>query len=136
MKLIQKGGNRMGVLLGYLCLIFFCLLSAKAITAKLHLQKMDKALMKIHKLASGFLVISCFLHILFVIPVLKNRNLFIMISGVSIVLLMILLIYLCHTIKEQKKKMWWHRTLTVLMAICMIGHFCTLKFLFIMSEIH
>lgn len=123
-----KGECHMRIFLGYLCLICFCLLSAKAISARLHLQKADILLMKVHKLASGILVIACFLHILFVMTVLKYQSLFVIISGISTTFLIILLIYLCHMIKDQKEKMRWHRILTVFMAICIIGHFCMIKY--------
>lgn len=47
----------MGIFLGILCLICFCLLSAKAATAKLHFKKIDKILLKVHKPVSVFLFI-------------------------------------------------------------------------------
>lgn len=115
----------MGILFGILCLICFGLLSAKAVTAKLHLKKMDKILMKFHKPVSAFLIITCFVHILYVLPILKNRDVFVMISGIVSVVFMVLLIYLCHVIKDEKKKILWHRILTVLMAISIIVHFAT-----------
>jgi len=64
----------MGIFSGVLCLICFCLLSAKAVTAKLHLKKMDKILLKVHKPASVFLILMCVIHILSVVSVLKNRS--------------------------------------------------------------
>ena len=39
----------MGIISGILCVVCFCLLSAKAVTAKLHIKKIDKILMKMHK---------------------------------------------------------------------------------------
>lgn len=113
----------MGIILGYICLICFCLLCAKAVTAKLHLTKMDKLLMKAHKSVSACFVMVCFLHILFVIPVLQNRNIFVTISGIASAALMLMLICLCHLIKNRTKKILWHRILTFFMAICIIGHF-------------
>ncbi len=38
---------------------------------------------------------------------------------------MISLICLCHIIKEKKKKIWWHRCLTIIMAICIVSHVIT-----------
>ncbi len=116
----------MGILFGILSLICFCLLSAKAVTAKLHLKKLDQILMELHKPVSGFLIITCFVHILFVVPVVKNRNVLVMISGIANVVFMILLIYLCHVIKDERKRMLWHRILTVFMAISIVVHFTTL----------
>lgn len=115
----------MGIFFGIICLICFCLLSAKAVTAKLHLKKLDKILLKAHKPVSASLIIACIIHIFYVVPILKNRSLFVMISGIVSVVLMVLLICLCHMIKDRKKKMFWHRILTILMAIGIIGHFTT-----------
>lgn len=115
----------MGILFGILCLICFGLLSAKAVTAKLYLKKMDIILMKFHKPVSAFLIIMCFVHILYIVPVLKNRDMLVMISGIVNVVLMVLLICLCHVIKDKKKKILWHRILTVLMAIGIIVHITT-----------
>lgn len=116
----------MGILFGILSLICFGLLSAKAVTAKLHLIKMDKILMKLHKPVSGFLIITCLVHILCVVPILKNRNVLVIISGIVNVVFMVLLIYLCHVIKDKREKILWHRIMTVLMAIGIIVHFTTL----------
>ena len=117
---VKKSDSYMGRVLGYLCLICFCLLSAKAVTAKLHLQKMDREFMCIHKYVSALLIIICFLHIVFVVPVLKNQKVLVTVSGIGNAVLMFLLIFLCHVIKDRKKKMWWHRAMTVFMAICIM----------------
>ena len=115
----------MGIVFGFLCLIFFCLLSAKAITHRCHLEKADRILMKFHKLISGLLMISCFLHIVFVVPVMKNRSIFVLITGIAGAIFMILLVCFCHMMKDKKRKMWWHRVLTIVMAICVAGHIVT-----------
>lgn len=112
----------MGILFGILCVICFVMLSAKAVTAKLHLEKMDRILMKLHKPISGILIITCLVHIFCVVPILKNRDAIVMISGILNVVLMVLLIYLCHVIKDEKKIL-WHRIMTVLMAIGIMVHF-------------
>lgn len=101
----------MGIFSGILCLICFCLLSAKAVTARLHLKKIDKILVKVHKTVSVFLVIICSVHIFYVVPLFKNRNLSVVVSGIIIVAFMVLLIFLCHVIKNRKKKIFWHRIL-------------------------
>ena len=113
----------MRIFFGILCVICFCLLSAKAVTARLHLKDMDQILMKLHKPASAFLIIASFIHIICVIPLLKNRNVLVAVSGIANVGFMVLLIYLCHAIKDKNKKMLWHRIMTILMAIGIISHF-------------
>lgn len=115
----------MGIIFGFICLICFCVLSAKAITKKCHLEKADRLLMKFHKPISWLLIISCFLHMILVIPVIKNRSIFVIITGICSVFFMILLICLCHMIKDTKKKIWWHRVLTIIMAICIVSHIIT-----------
>ena len=113
----------MGIFFGILCLICFCLLSAKAVTAKLRLKKIDRALTIVHKPVSVFLIIMCFIHIIYVVPILINRNELVILSGIASVVFMILLICFCHIIKGRKKKLLWHRILTILMAISITGHF-------------
>lgn len=112
----------MGIVLGILCLVCFCILSLKAITKKFHFEKMDGLLMRIHKPVSVLLIALCVLHILWVVPVLKNRSIFVIVSGIASMLIMILLICLMHIKKDNQKRIWWHRVLTVLMVICIIGH--------------
>ena len=115
----------MGIFSGILCFIGFCLLSAKAATAKLNFKKMDKMLIKVHKPVSVFLIITCFVHIFCVVNILKNRNSLVVILGIVSVIFMVLLICLCHVIKDRRKKILWHRILTIFMAIGIIGHVTT-----------
>ena len=115
----------MGIVLGILCLICFCLLSAKAITRKLHLEKADRFLMRAHKPISILLIILCVLHVIFVTPVLKNRSVFVIISGIASVFFMLLLIWVIHIKKSHKRKIWWHRVLTIIMAACVVSHIVT-----------
>lgn len=115
----------MGITLGFLCLICFLLLAAKIITRRCHLERMDRILMKLHKPVSGLFFVLCFLHIIFVSPVLRNRSAAVLITGIVSVVLMLLLICLCHMIKDKGKRMWWHRALTLLMVIGIANHIVT-----------
>lgn len=112
----------MGIVTGILSLLCFVLLSVKALTKRLHLEKTDKWLMKVHKMFSGLLFILCLLHIALVFPVLQNRDILVTVSGLAAVTFMILLIALCHMIKDVQKKMRWHRILDIAMLLCLIGH--------------
>lgn len=112
----------MGIVLGFLCIICFLLLSAKGITRRCHITRIDSLLMRFHKPLSIVLVILCISHIAFVIPVLRNRNILVSISGIVIIIAMLLLIFLCHVLKDKKKRMWWHRVLTMIMAVSIVGH--------------
>lgn len=78
--------------------------------------------MKAHKFVSAALLVLCFLHIILIIPVLKGRSLFVILSGSITVVVMLFLIALCHMIKDGKKKMWWHRAFTIWMAACITAH--------------
>lgn len=96
----------MGIILGILCLICFCILSVKSIAKKFHLEKMDGILMRIHKPASVILIALCVLHILWVVPVLKNRSIFVIVSGIAVMLILIWLICFMHIKKDNQKRMW------------------------------
>ena len=112
----------MGIISGILCVVCFCLLSAKAVTAKLHIKKIDKILMKMHKPISALLIVLCCVHIFCVVRLLKNRSLLVVISGITNTVLMISLICFCHIIKDREKKIMWHRIWTILMAVGIMGH--------------
>lgn len=112
----------MGIVLGFLCLICSLLLLTKIVTRICNLKRADSFLMRIHKPVSVILLICVFMHIAFVFPVLKNRNIFVSILGITTMFFMILLICFCHVIKDKKKKMFLHRVLAVVMALCIVGH--------------
>lgn len=112
----------MGIVLGYLSLVCFFVLAAKWIAKKCKLTSLDRFLMRIHKAVSLLLAVFCILHIVFVIPVWANRNLFVNISGIVAVVLMAFLIFLCHILKQKDRRMKWHRILTICMAACLVWH--------------
>lgn len=112
----------MGIVFGYLSLICFCLLVAKWIARRWNLTKMDKGLMKIHRPVSLLLIVFCILHISFVIPVLRNRNIFVNISGALAVVFLLVLIFSCHVLKQKDRRIKWHRILTILMTVCIVWH--------------
>lgn len=112
----------MGIMLGFLCIICFLLLFVKGITRRFHFTRIDSLLMRLHKPLSVVLVILCTLHIAFVIPVIRNRNVLVSITGIVIIGVMLLLIWLCHRIQDKKKKMWWHRVLSIIMVVSIVGH--------------
>ena len=112
----------MGIVFGYLSLICFCMLVAKWIARRCNLIKIDKVLMRIHRPVSLLLIVFCILHISFVIPVLRNRNVLVNISGILAVVFMLILILSCHVLKQKDRRMKWHRTMTILMALCIVWH--------------
>lgn len=112
----------MGIVFGYLALVCFCMLAAKWIAKRCNLIKFDKVLTRIHKPVSLLLTVFCILHIVFVIPVLGNRNVLVNVSGVVAVIFMIVLVFSCHVLKQKDRRMKWHRILTILMAVCIVWH--------------
>ena len=112
----------MGIVFGYLSLICFCMLVAKWIARRCNLIKFDNVLMRIHRPVSLLLIVFCILHISFCIPVLRNRNILVNVSGVVAVVFMIVLIFSCHVLKQKDRRMKWHRILTILMAVCIVWH--------------
>ena len=112
----------MGIILGYISLLCFCLLAGKWITRKLHIQKVDKFLMRIHKKVSAAFLVTCFFHIIFAFPVFKTRSIAVLITGIFAIVVMALLIIFCHVLKDKTNKFRWHRILTTVLMICIIGH--------------
>lgn len=112
----------MGIVLGILCVICFLLLAMKMVTRKFHLQKIDVFLMRIHKPICVLLIVLCVLHVISVIPVLKNRSAAVISAGIIAIVGMLLLICLCHTIKEKQKRVHWHKIMTLFFAICIVSH--------------
>ncbi len=112
----------MGIVFGYLALICFVMLAAKWIARRCNLVQIDKVLMKIHRPVSLLLIIFCIVHTIFVIPVLRNRDVLVNVSGVVAAICMAALIFSCHMRKQKDRRMKWHRTLTILMAVCIVCH--------------
>ena len=112
----------MGIVTGFLCIICFCMLAGKVLTRKCHFEKIDKILLRLHKPVSGILLVCVILHIAFVFPVIKSRGAFVSVLGVVAVILIVMLIALCHMMKNKKQRMKWHRILTIMIAVGIIGH--------------
>lgn len=131
----------MGIILGFISMICFLLLLAKALTRKLHFERADRFFMKIHKTVSAVFLIACILHVIFVVPVWKTRSIFLLLTGCFSVIAVVLLITLCHTIKERSNKLRWHRIFSVAALIVMVCHIIAYYVDFanyqrIISEIH
>ena len=112
----------MGIISGYLCLLCFVCLTIKAATRKWKWKKADKFLMRVHKLLSAIFLLLCLWHIFAVWHVLKMRAFMVPVTGVAVVFFMLLLIILCHCIKQGNKKMKWHRILSAAMFVCILCH--------------
>lgn len=103
----------MGIITGYISLISFLLLAVKYVLRRMKNQKMNCFFKRLHKPVSCIFLLSCIIHLILVIPVLKARNLLVTFSGFLGFGIAIFIILLCHVIKDRKKKMFWHRALTL-----------------------
>jgi uncharacterized protein with FMN-binding domain len=112
----------MGIITGYFSLISFLLLVIKFIVRKMKNQKLNHIFKQLHKPVSCVFLLSCIIHFVLVIPVLKARNLLVTYSGLLSFGIAILLILFCHIIKDGKKKMFWHRTLAFALLVAVTCH--------------
>lgn len=88
----------MGIITGYISLISFLLLATKFVMRRMKNQKMNRFFKKIHKPVSCIFLLSCIIHLILVIPVLKTRNLLVVFSGYLGFGIAILIILFCHVI--------------------------------------
>ena len=112
----------MGLITGYICLICFILLLAKYIARKSKKATLNRFFAKIHKPVSTVLILMVIVHFILVIPVLRNRNLWMNLSGVLSFILIFGITILCHTLKNGKQRIKWHRILSATMLIVTILH--------------
>lgn len=112
----------MGIIFGFLSLIFLILLLAKAVTRKLSLTKANRFLFRLHKPLSVLFLLFIILHLIFVFPVLKERALFLTLSGLVLFALAILITLLCHTMKQPKIRLFWHRILSACLFAFAVIH--------------
>lgn len=112
----------MGIITGYISVALFLLLCAKYITKRINRPSADALFCRIHKPASGLFLMFCILHIWFVIPVLDKRNIMVICSGIAIISMAVVLIVLCHRIKDMEKKMVWHRILSIIVLAALLIH--------------
>ena len=112
----------MGIIFGFLSLICLILLLAKAVTRKLSLTKANRFLFRLHKPISVLFLLFIILHLIFVFPVLKGRALFLTLSGLVLFALAILITVLCHTMKQPKMRLSWHRILSACLFVFAVIH--------------
>lgn len=120
----------MGIVLGYILLVCFCILFAKVLTRKLHLKRADKILMKMHKKVCVIAVICCVLHMIFVFPVLWGRSVYVLVTGIVAVVIIAGIILFCYVIKEKTVRLRWHRILSAGLLVVIILHIviCSIGF--------
>lgn len=112
----------MGIVMGYICLICYILLAGKYVARKTERQRVNAFFLKLHKPVSCIFLLACIIHLILVLPVLKGRDMLVTVSGMFCLGMILLLIILCHVIKEKKQKMFWHRLLTVVLLVMIVFH--------------
>lgn len=112
----------MGIFMGYISLLCFILLAGKYVVRKMKNHRVDRFFQILHKPVSCIFLSACAIHLAFVLPVLKERSRLVTVSGGIVFGIAILLILLCHLIKNGECKMFWHRVLTVVLLAGIIFH--------------
>lgn len=112
----------MGIVSGYVTVLCFVLLLAKLLTRLLKKRKADHVLMKLHKYLSAGMLFMGILHLILVYPVLRGRSKVVVVSGIVAMILMVLIIALCHMIKDRKKRVWLHRMLSLVLTLFVVVH--------------
>lgn len=112
----------MGIITGYICLLFMILLLVKYITKRCHLTKINALLMRIHKYAAGGFLVVGIAHFILVIKVIDTRNIVVVMSGLVILVTGIALVFVCHSMKNRKKELMFHRGFSLVIAVMLIIH--------------
>ncbi len=112
----------MRLVTGYICLACFVLLAVKYPLRKLGLHKLNTALMKIHEHASGLLFIAAIAHIILIFPAALSKGFALPVLGGGSFALLFWLVAACHTMKDVKKRMSWHRWLSLASCLAIAAH--------------
>ena len=108
-------------LTGILNLILFATLLLKGPIRKYGSDELNSHFFKLHKPASGIVCLTIPLHLFFVwntIPEHWLHSIFGIIAAVEY----LVLVTLCHTMKDQTEKMHWHRILSLLLLVLLASH--------------
>lgn len=111
------------MILGIISTFLFIMVCFKYVTKKLKFKKLDKILKKIHIPTAILLLVVSILHIIFVIPYLTSRPLYIIIPG-FLILMCFLFITLSGLLRKKIGKKWFitHRFLSLTACILVILH--------------
>ena len=112
----------MGLLTGYICLILLVLLLLKYISQRFNFTKLNTFLRKTHKFAAyGFLIVTI-IHFILVIPVLDTRAFIVSASGIAMMVFGLLLTIFCHTLKDRKKEIKFHKAFSLVIFVMLLAH--------------
>lgn len=112
----------MRIILGWLSLVCFLLLSVKYPLRKLGLHRLNGALMKLHEPASAGLLLAGLVHLILCVRLFGQKPLLLPLSGLAVFLMCFVIIAACHMMKEPKQKMRWHRLLSLITVLLIAIH--------------
>lgn len=112
----------MGIITGYVCLVFMLFLMLKFPARKFRWNTVNAFLMKVHKYAAALFLAVGAVHFVLVFSVLRSRMRIIPVSGILAVLAGLLLVIFCHVMKDRKKELLFHRLLSVLIVGMTVIH--------------
>lgn len=112
----------MKVITGYIALICFVLLAVKYPLRKLGMNRANGFLMKLHEAASALLLIAAVAHCILALPVLGGSVPALFLNGAAALVLLVWIIAACHMMKDVKKRMNWHRWLSLAAAVAITAH--------------
>ena len=107
---------------GYLCAASYLLLFVKLFTRLLSLKKADRFIMKIHELSSGVFCLALLVHMVMNFISFQPGRPEKYALGLGAGFIALLLITLCHLMKEPKAKFMWHRILAIAAILLMAAH--------------
>lgn len=111
------------MILGIVSAVFFLLMCSKIITKLSTNRNIDKKMGKLHKIAGViFLLIIC-AHMILAVPLIKQRPIGMYLSG-GLILVLTVVCIASYFLRGKLKKKWItiHRTLAVLIFMCLIIH--------------
>ena len=112
----------MRMITGILNLICFALLLLKYPARIYHWDELNDRLQLLHKTISGLVCLTIGLHIGTILPYIGKVPAYVPVLGGLIVIVYLLLITLCHTMKDHEQKMHWHRIMSVCLLAVIVGH--------------
>lgn len=123
-----------GIITGFVCVCCFCILLLKAFTKRFGRPDADSLFMRLHKPASGLLLLGCMVHMIRILPLVKMRHPLILFTGFGTFICYLLLIVFCHNKglcllpgSHARKntaayRLRLHRILSVIMLLLIIVH--------------
>ena len=109
--------------IGIILAVLFLIVCLKFITKRCHLKNVDRVMLKIHRVLGVLLLISAVLHMVLVLPLIRQRPIGMYIAGgVMIICALAAGGSFCFRIKLKKKWILIHRGAALLFLLLLIFH--------------